>query len=180
MTLEEIFYYDPSSPSGLCWKVDRIGGKGRIVRSAGDTVGTLGTDGYWRVNSKYFTMLAHRIIWELTNGVIPEGLSIDHIDQNPSNNVIENLRLIPHNENCRNRGIYSNNKTGVNGVNYFEPKNRSPRYTATWHEDGKLRSKSFSVSTHGEDAFNLAVAFRLKMIEQLNKDGANYSPNHGE
>lgn len=180
MEIEDLFYYDPTSPSGLSWKVDRIGGKGRIVRKVGDSVGTLGTDGYWRINTKHCMMLAHRVIWELVNGFIPENLTIDHKDQNASNNVIENLRLIPHNENCRNRSQYSNNKTGVNGVSYFEPKNRSPRYTASWFEDGKLKSKSFSVSTYGEEAFNLAVNFRLEMIEKLNENGANYSPNHGE
>tara|TARA_R110000823_G_scaffold143424_1_gene273688 strand:+ start:2418 stop:3032 length:615 start_codon:yes stop_codon:yes gene_type:complete len=41
----------------------------------------------------------HRLIWENFIGDIPEGLQIDHIDENPRNNNINNLRLITSREN---------------------------------------------------------------------------------
>lgn len=44
----------------------------------------------------------HRFIWECFNGPIPDGLEVDHIDGNPMNNKLENLRLGTHKENCNN------------------------------------------------------------------------------
>lgn len=142
----------------------------------------MNADGYWRVHLGNKVVTAHRLIWVMFNGNIPEGMTVDHIDRNPSNNQIENLRLVEHKINCRNRSKYSNNKTGFNGVSYFEPKdNRSPRYTASWFDlDGKLRSKSFSLSKYGENALDMAVEFRKQMIENLNENGAEYAEQHGD
>lgn len=41
---------------------------------------------------------------------------IDHIDNNQSNNRVENLRWATHQENNRNTQIQNNNTTGVKGV----------------------------------------------------------------
>lgn len=179
--LEELIY-DCTSPSGLRWKENHYGGKGRVVVCAGDVAGTLGKDGYWRINSVNYLVLAHTVVWELHFGLKPDDMTLDHIDGDSSLNVIENLRLVTHAINCRNRKSYGNNSTGFNGVSYFEPKNRSARYTASWRTlDGSLRSKSFSVSRYGSDeALRLAVEYRNKQIEILNTFGAGYSERHGE
>jgi hypothetical protein len=175
--------YDPDSPSGLMWKENRYNGKGKtkLFISKGEAAGTFTADGYWRVQMGDKVVSVHRVIWELFNGEIPEDMTIDHIDRDSSNNKIENLRLVAHAVNCRNRSQYSNNKTGFTGVSYFEPKERSPRYTASWFTlDGKLRSKSFSLSKYGDAALILAVEYRKKMIDQLNDIGAQYAENHGD
>ena len=44
---------------------------------------------------------AHRVIWAIVHDSWPEG-EIDHIDGNPSNNRIENLRLASRTEQSRN------------------------------------------------------------------------------
>jgi len=44
----------------------------------------------------------HRIIYEMHNGPIPEGLFIDHINRDPSDNRIENLRLATQFQNTQN------------------------------------------------------------------------------
>ena len=62
--------------------------------------------------------LAHRILYEMANGPIPEGLQIDHMDQNKGNNALSNLRLATNTENMRNTGAYSNNTSGVKGVHW--------------------------------------------------------------
>lgn len=49
--------------------------------------------GYRYISIKKKLYLAHRLIWVYLNGSIPEGMEIDHIDGQPHNNRIENLRL---------------------------------------------------------------------------------------
>lgn len=58
---------------------------------------------------------AHRLAWLLYYGEWPKGF-VDHIDRNPKNNTIENLRVVTHAENHRNRAKQSNNKSGYKGV----------------------------------------------------------------
>ena len=61
-------------------------------------------DGYKVLKYKRKNLKEHRVIFEMHNGAIPEGLQIDHIDRNPSNNLIGNLRLATGSENRRNNG----------------------------------------------------------------------------
>jgi hypothetical protein len=41
----------------------------------------------------------HRLMWETFKGEIPELMTIDHIDNDPSNNSLENLQLVTQSEN---------------------------------------------------------------------------------
>jgi hypothetical protein len=43
---------------------------------------------------------------------------IDHIDGNPSNNKIENLREVTNSQNCKNSKISITNKSGVKNVHW--------------------------------------------------------------
>ncbi len=55
--------------------------------------------------------LLHRIIVD-----VPEGLQIDHKDNNKSNNRKSNLRLATNTQNQQNRPVQKNNTTGFKGV----------------------------------------------------------------
>lgn len=57
---------------------------------------------------------AHRIIWKLVHGKDPE--YIDHIDGNPENNCLLNLREVTHQSNMRNQKLRCTNTSGFNGV----------------------------------------------------------------
>jgi hypothetical protein len=43
----------------------------------------------------------HNVVWETHNGAVPDGLEIDHIDGDKSNNSIKNLRLVTHAQNIQ-------------------------------------------------------------------------------
>lgn len=82
----------------LLWKVSRSN-----AISIGQEAGTDYAKGYKRVYFNGKTYAVHRVIWELFNGKIPDGMHIDHIDGNASNNRIENLRLATPSQNAMNR-----------------------------------------------------------------------------
>jgi len=42
----------------------------------------------------------HRLVWETYNGEIPEGMEIDHIDADTTNNKLSNLRVITQRQNA--------------------------------------------------------------------------------
>ncbi|UGO52666.1 putative HNH endonuclease [Klebsiella phage vB_KpnD_Opt-79] len=87
-----------------------------IWRASGNVAGYKRKDGYVIVTINGKKILAHRIIYEMNNGDIEPGMQIDHIDHNPSNNRIENLRVVNHQENQSNKSKQSNNTSGVTGV----------------------------------------------------------------
>ena len=51
------------------------------------------------VNGKRIRTSIHRLIWEAFNGPIPDGLTIDHIDNDKTNNRLDNLQLLTNAEN---------------------------------------------------------------------------------
>ena len=41
----------------------------------------------------------HSVVWEAFNGPVLEGYEINHMDENPSNNRLDNLNLLTHKQN---------------------------------------------------------------------------------
>ena len=60
----------------------------------GEEAGCLTAMGYVGVQFKGKHYKAHRIIYEMHHGEIPEGMVIDHINGNKSDNRIENLQCV--------------------------------------------------------------------------------------
>jgi hypothetical protein len=109
--------------------------------------------------------LAHRVIWVMHNGAIPENFIVDHKDTNSLNNKISNLRLTQFHGNAYNKSLNCNNSSGVKGVSWSKEKE-------LW--DAKLRFNSkrirvgyFKSITDAESAIQTAR-------KQLHKDFANH------
>lgn len=71
---------------------------------------------YWGIHVGKFTILAHRLRWVIEKGEIPEGLILNHKNNNTNDNSIENLELVKRNKNAMNSLIPCNNKSGVPGI----------------------------------------------------------------
>lgn len=152
----------------------------------GDAAGSLQyrSDGFpkcWKVKYNQKAMMAHRVIYEMYNGAIRDGLVIDHIDGDPSNNRVKNLRAVTKSVNAMNTRLSSKSTTGKIGVTNTTV-NGCEYYVATWHTlSGKMANKYFSVKKLGSElALHLASEYRLHMIYLLNINGAQYTPRHGE
>lgn len=97
--LREKFHYD----SGNLYH-RRGNFKGKVAGSP------LASNGGYRYictskNGKVKSLLAHRVVWAVVKGeFLEDGYVIDHIDGNPDNNKIENLRVVTSKENSKNRG----------------------------------------------------------------------------
>lgn len=96
-----------------------------------------------------------------------------------------NVRWETNHQQARNKGYQVNNSSGVTGVTWDRKdwKHGSKLYAkAQWNNlDGSVGAKRYSVDTYGLlPAFKLACEYRAKMIEELNANGAGYSPNHGK
>jgi hypothetical protein len=178
----DYFYYDETSPSCLRWKVDVKNGRGlkHTRRQAGDVAGSVGGKRYWHVMFNWKDYAVHRIIWKILKGSL-DGMYIDHIDGDSTNNKIENLRLATLKTNSRNKKKQINNSTGVSGVSCISNGKGVYYWCASWRTlDMKQAQKCFSIREYGlMPAFKMAVEYRLKMIKELNEQGADYSERHG-
>ena len=101
----------------LFWKQDRARGK---VKS-GSEAGCLTSSGYHRLMLDYKEYPTHRIIFMMHHGYIPK--VIDHIDGNPLNNSIENLRESCSQTNQYNRKLGRNNTSGCKNVSFNKKNN---------------------------------------------------------
>lgn len=73
--------------------------------------------------NKNISKRLHRLVWETFNGEIPEGMQIDHIDGNPENNRLDNLRCVTAKENSNNPNTVwkiQGDNNGMHGRNHTE------------------------------------------------------------
>ncbi len=112
---KELLDYNPDT-GVFTWKVN----KG--VAKKGFSAGYRDTKGYIQIKINGKSLRGHRLAWFFIYKKLPN--IIDHIDENPSNNIIRNLRSCTNAENQRNRGVPSNNKSGYKGVCWYKCKNK--------------------------------------------------------
>ena len=101
---------------------------GKLIRKhgrySGVVKGTKTKAGYLVFRSgKNNTYYYHRVVWLWHNGGWPVH-QIDHIDQDKTNNSIENLRDVTQSVNNYNRPMMSDNRSGTNGVSWRKGRQR--------------------------------------------------------
>ena len=109
--------------------------------------------------------LAHRIIWLYYYGCWPKH-QVDHINHDPTDNRIINLRDVTASENQRNRTLQKNNKVGHNGI-YYD--NERKQYRAQIY-NGKYCKHIGRYDT-------LEEAIKARELANINY---NFHPNHGK
>ena len=87
------------------------------TKKVGDKVGYIAKSGYMSTKIYQKSYLIHRLIYMMHNGNLPK--YIDHLDGNPLNNRIENLREATNSQNCMNGQLRKTNKSGHKNV-YWE------------------------------------------------------------
>lgn len=90
-------------------------------RRTGKSAGTPSEFGALHISVRGFRTYVHRVIWIMHNGPIPKKYVVDHIDHDPLNNRLANLRLIPWGLNQRNMKLSKANHSGHVGVDYHKP-----------------------------------------------------------
>lgn len=135
------------------------------TRYAGtEALGTINESGHKYGSVSACKLKAHRVVWALHHGVWPEG-EIDHINQQPADNRIENLRVATKSLNMRNAARSRANTSGATGVVWYKRKSK-------WHAritvDGKQRSLGYY------DSFEDAVSARKRANERW-----GFHANHG-
>ena len=113
--LRQVFDYDQAGH--LIWKR-----KDRGVK-LGQKAGHITKDGYYLIRLDKVLYKGHRLIWLWHNGEWPLD-ELDHIDNNPSNNAIENLRNATKQQNMRNRGPNKNNALNIKNIHWDKAKKK--------------------------------------------------------
>jgi hypothetical protein len=166
----EMFRYDPNSGE-LTWRDRPIGHfpsqAARNVwngRNAGKAAGRIASTGYRTVTVNGRSCLAHRIVWLLATGHYPVG-EIDHINGDPADNRLANLRDVSSLQNQRNRRLNANNRSGVSGVRWIAKHQRWSAMIGGGHRKKNLGSFL---------TFDEAVAAR-----RAGEKSRGYHENHG-
>ncbi len=125
--LRELLHYNAETGE-FVWRVSCRGTK------AGDRAGTDSSQGRRQIIIGYTRFKAHRLAWLYVYGKWPNGL-VDHINGDPTDNRIDNLREASMSENLQNqRRAHKHNRTGVLGVQWRPSRNK---FRARIVADGK-------------------------------------------
>lgn len=144
----KLFHYDPET--GVITR--------KTGRRAGHVTGkpTPSRGNYCFIKHGKTTISAHRLAWLLHTGEWPPH-QIDHINNNPADNRLCNLRPATVSENLRNRPRFRNNKLGVKGVCKV-----GNRYRAQCWRDGR-----FVLNKHFATVEEAALAYRTTCLDEF-------------
>jgi hypothetical protein len=114
------------------------------------------------INRKYYGI--HRIVWMYVYGKWPDGV-IDHINGDPTDNRICNLRDCKQSHNLCNSKLPTTNKTGVKGVSWDAERNK-------WFAKINYKKKQYALGRY--DDFGVACEVVNKKRIELHGDYARF------
>lgn len=94
-----------------------------------------------------------RIIWVLCHGHLPDGYVVDHINGDPWDDRIENLRLATESQNKANRRAYNISKTGIKGIS---PRKNGKFQVRIGHGGHRFQVGNFGSIEEAAEAFRSA------------------------
>lgn len=113
--------------------------------------------GYGRILVGRKRQNVHRVVYEMANGPIPDGMVIDHVCHERSCVNPAHMRVCTNSENAKNRKLNVNNKHGFKGVyknSYTSKKGLPPRWVASIQSDGKaIHLGSFATKEEAHKAY---------------------------
>lgn len=143
--LHELFEYRDGA---LYWKIHA--GKCKAGARAGFVNPTTGRR---RICIKRKLYSEHRIIFAMHFGFFPE--FVDHIDLNPLNNKIENLRQATKAQNFWNIGIVKRNTSGIKNVTWDSARNK-------WRVRVRVNGKRLNFGSFEDKEFAELVAIEAR------------------
>lgn len=179
-----IFKLDNNSPSNLSWNTEIRCGKYNSILKCWinkhcDHISK--TTGRYKVEYRSRPYEVSRIVFCIHNqcNYFDKSYIVDHVDGDVLNNSVENLRAVTASGNSRN--VSKRETTEITGVGIHCSNKDFTYLIARWSDlKGKQHEKLFSINKLGFDAAKqLAIEYREKMIEELNKQGAGYTDRHG-
>jgi hypothetical protein len=158
--LRETLHYDPET--GVFTRKVRLAQRHQVGDRADFVVKGGGLAGYYRVGLFSKRYLAHRLAWLYVHGEWPKH-DIDHINGNPGDNRIANLRDVPNEINRQNmRAACKGNSSGYLGV-YWNKENRN------WVARIQVNRKGIHIGCFS-DPYIAHLAY-LKFKRQMHSDG---------
>jgi hypothetical protein len=127
--------------------------EGKLYRKNGDLAGTFLKSGYGTVSVEGKRMGIHRVIYAMHHGYFPK--TIDHIDGNPLNNNIYNLRAATKSQNGMNQKLSVKNTSGYKGIS---------KHGNNWRVCIYVKNKKINIGTYKDKqiANLMAISARNK------------------
>lgn len=140
----------------LYWKVNR--GRNYIIENK---AGTLRPDGYYQIGIDGKINRLHRLIFLYHYGYLPK--YIDHINNDQSNNKIENLREVTASQNNMNMKKRKNSISKYKGISWDKQNNK-------WKSGIKINGKQIYLGRFDNET-DAAKAYNKKAIEIFGEFG---------
>ena len=149
-------------------EIDPLNG---AITKNGKNTGCYDHKGYHLVFFQGKQVFAHRLIFEIYHKTkIPEGMVINHINFDTSDNRIENLELVTQQQNMQYQQLSrKNNTTGFKGICFLK---QAQKYTAGICHNGKnIHLGRF------ENARDAALAYNQKCTTLNENENCHYTLN---